>query len=106
MLTSFAVSFKKVHQRTTKILPFDFNGNFSLFPNFIKMQQPACNYYKMLIHVNPHSTCLPFSAVSRNHVQITRNSYIFSENGYLTYKVYATEFHFALLGFRVFSKPK
>ena len=33
---NFAVSLKNVHQRTTKILPFDFNGYFSQFPNLVK----------------------------------------------------------------------
>ena len=36
MMTNFAVSLKNVHQRTTKILPFDFNGYFPNFPTWLK----------------------------------------------------------------------
>ena len=36
---AFAVCLKNVHQHTTKILPFDFNGYFSQFPNFIKIHR-------------------------------------------------------------------
>ena len=85
MLTSFAVSLKNVHQRTTKIFPFDFNGHFSQFPNFIKMPQPTCNYCKMLMHVDPRSTWIMEGAdiliirsreLNTNHVRIKRNSCI------------------------------
>ena len=43
MFTSIAVSLENVLQRTTKILPFNFNGHFSQFPNFIKMWQTTGN---------------------------------------------------------------
>ena len=33
---------KKIH-RITEILPFDLNHDFSQFPNFIKIQQLACD---------------------------------------------------------------
>ena len=39
--TSIAVNLKNIHQRITEILPSDLNHHFSLFPNFIKMQQPG-----------------------------------------------------------------
>ena len=45
--TSIAVNLKNIHQCITEILPSDLNHHFSLFPNFIKMQQPGASCSKL-----------------------------------------------------------